>query len=125
MTRDRTVKAVGIGVTTTTAQFFTGPARLMGWAFKETTGAATATFDLYDGSDATAGIVLPATLLANESFRDWLGPNGLLITRGAFLNVLAGSVRGALWTEMLPDEASFYDFLPQGGEDSGVTINVQ
>ena len=123
--RDRSVKGVGIGATTTTAQFFTGPARLMGWALRETTGAAGASCDLYDGNDVTGGIMVPFTFLANESVRDWLGPNGVLITRGAFLNVLTGSVKGALFVELLPDEKSFYDLIPQGGEGADVTINVQ
>lgn len=123
--RDRSVKPISVGATTTTAQWFTGPARLMGWALRESTGAATAACDIYDGNDATAQVAIPFTFLANESVRDWLGPNGVLITRGAFLNVLAGSVRGALFVELLPDEASFYDFIPQGGEGADVTVNVQ
>ena len=123
--RDRSVKPIGIAATNASQQFFTGPARLMGWALRETTGAAGAQCDLYDGNDATGGLVVPFTFNANESVRDWLGPNGVLIQRGGFLNMLAGSVKGTLFAELLPDEASFYDLIPQGGEGADVSINVQ
>ena len=49
----------------------------MGWSFIETTGAAAATLELFDGS-STGG----ATIAVRVSL---------------FLNVISGSIRGAVW----------------------------
>lgn len=109
---DRNIVPISFAALTTTTKIVAGPARLMGWGIKETTGAATAACDVYDGSDATGQLAVPFTLLSNESVRDWLGPNGLLCVRGLFVNVTSGSVSGALWVEILPADAAYDPLAP-------------
>lgn len=98
---DRNVIPISFTALATGKVLAAGPARLLGWGLKETTGAAQAACDVYDGSDATGQLGVPFTLLSNESVRDWLGPNGILFERGVFVNVTAGSVSGSMWIELL------------------------
>lgn len=81
-----TDKAVGTGLWIVT-----------GWAFKETTNSAGASFNIVDGQDNTGGIVAPITLNTNESIRDLTGPGGLAFRSGVFIHVVSGSVRGSVW----------------------------
>lgn len=98
---DRNNIPISVPATVAGATFATGPVRLMGWALKESTGAAAAAFELYDGTDTTAQSLAPVTLVANESIRDWFGTHGIICERGLFINVTAGSVRGTLFVELL------------------------
>lgn len=68
-----------------------------GVAVKESTGAATASFQLHDGNDTTGPNVLPYNLAANESARDWFGDGGIFFEGGLFLNVLSGSCSGTVF----------------------------
>lgn len=74
-----------------------GPLLLFGWSLRESTGAAPAQLDVYDGADQTGQPVATVTLAAGESTRDWLGLPGLYCRRGVFVNAVAGSVAGAVW----------------------------
>lgn len=64
------------------------------WAFTETSGISPATFQVFDGNDATGQEVATITLLPNESIREGTGDRGLYLERGPFVNVLSGSVKG-------------------------------
>ncbi|HVT14562.1 MAG TPA: hypothetical protein VHQ90_00075 [Thermoanaerobaculia bacterium] len=77
-----------------------GTGLLMGWAVLETGGVAAATLELYDGFDATAQLVAVIALLASQSTRDWLGPGGVQLSEGLFVNVVSGTVRGVCWVRM-------------------------
>lgn len=79
-------------------QLETRSGRLLGFAVRETAGAA-ARFRLRNGGDANGQILVPVALLANESSRDWYGPQGLECSRGLFLEALAGAFEGVAWYE--------------------------
>ena len=74
-----------------------GPALLFGWSLRESTGAAPAQLDVYDGADQTGQLVATITLTAGQSTRDWLGLPGLYCRRGLYVNAVSGSVTGVLW----------------------------
>lgn len=71
--------------------------RLMGWTFRELTGAGTALIYIRDGIDNTGLLVAVISLGARESARDNFGPAGLSIGAGLFVDVAQGSVEGALY----------------------------
>ena len=74
-----------------------GPLLLFGWSLRESTGAAPAQLDVYDGADATGQPVATITLIANESTRDYPGLPGITCRRGLYVNAVAGSVAGVVW----------------------------
>lgn len=78
-------------------QMLNGAALIFGWSFRETTNAAIATVELYDGTSTGGALITSITLAINESTRDLMGGNGLEILTGIYLNVVAGSVKGAVW----------------------------
>lgn len=82
---------------TTSLIVVSGRGVLKGWSLRETTGAAVAAVNIWDGTN-NAGLILAAiTLPSGGSEPVWLGELGLSFTRGLFVEVVAGSVRGALW----------------------------
>lgn len=74
---------------------YRGAAILHGWAVKETTNAAPASFNLCDGTGGP--VIVPITLATNESTRDWLDGAGIIVRTGLYVDVLSGSVSGTLW----------------------------
>jgi hypothetical protein len=85
----------------TGSQKVLGPGSLlMGWALLETGGVAGATVEVWDGQDATGQLLVPITLLAGQSTRDWLAGDGVLSQSGLFLNVVSGTVRGVVWVRL-------------------------
>jgi hypothetical protein len=68
---------------------------------RETTGAAPASLVIRDGGNAASTMIAPITLLASESRSDTTHNDGILCTQGVLINVLAGSVQGAIWVERL------------------------
>lgn len=75
----------------------TGDLLLAGWSLYETTGAAVATVDLYDGGDATGQFIARVNLNPGQCVQEALPVPGVYLTRGLFVNVIAGSVAGAVW----------------------------
>ncbi len=75
---------------------YTGLMVLRGWSFAETAGA-TASFALYDGADDTTVQVVPINLIANETTRDLITGNGLLIRTGLFLEMFSGTIKGTIY----------------------------
>jgi hypothetical protein len=96
----RHAEPLSFGALTTTSKLMGGPGLLMGWGLLETTGAAAATIEIWDGGDTTGQLIVPIALSSAQSTRDWNSPDGILFSRGLFLNVLAGSVRGVLWVRL-------------------------
>ena len=85
-----------------------GGVLLFGWAVVESSGAASATFDVIDGVDAATGTVLvPISLTMGQSTRDFLGAAPIHVQTGITIGNVVGAVRGALFVTPLaevPDE---------------------
>lgn len=75
----------------------------MYWAWRETSGASTATFRLWDGSNNGGAMVAPFTLQPNESVREFPGFHSLPYRVGLFLEILSGTIEGQVtvvpWSE--------------------------
>lgn len=83
------------GPTTVDVEPFIGPNILHGWSWVETTGLARAHVELTDGKNGA--LIVPITLSAGQSTRDWLDGRGIYVVSSLFIHVLSGSVRGSLW----------------------------
>lgn len=68
---------------------------IRGWAFRETTGAATAIVTITDGQAVGAGQIIPIALAASESTRDFVPGDGIVIESGVFVEI-TGSVVGSI-----------------------------
>lgn len=68
--------------------------RLIGFACKESAvTAAVATFNIVHGATAAGGtLVVPVELSANESTREWFGPDGIDVPNGLSIDWVAGQV---------------------------------
>lgn len=86
-----------------------GACRILWHAFKETTGAAGASYDIMDGNAPDAKILLPVTLAANESTRDFFGPHGLEVNNAVFVRVNNGSIVGNITTVLEDEYLRHYD----------------
>jgi hypothetical protein len=74
-----------------------GECLLAGWSFAESTGAAVATVDLFDGS-GVGGAFLGRVDLAAGASREFACPYpGVHCENGLFVNVVAGAVLGAVY----------------------------
>lgn len=94
---DHPVRTFQFGPLSANAPIQVGDYFLYGWAVLETTGAAGALIELFDGSDVNSPSIVPIALKAGESSRDWLGAPGITLDRGLFVSVLSGTVRGSVW----------------------------
>lgn len=67
--------------------------RLMGFACRESAAAAApATFRIMHGATVAGGTVLiPVELSANESVREWFGPDGIASASGISVDWIAGT----------------------------------
>lgn len=75
---------------------------VVGWSFVEATGAAPATLQLLDGVDAGGVGGIEIALNPGQSATDNTGGWCLRFSRGVFLNLVSGSVRGSVWVADLP-----------------------
>lgn len=68
--------------------------RLVGFAARESAvTAAAATFIIVHGATAAGGTsVVPVELAANESAREWFGPEGINCANGISISIVAGTV---------------------------------
>ena len=73
------------------------PTILMGYAVFESTGTAPASLFFLDGVGLNGELLFEVTLLANESVRDWFGPQGLECRGGVTVQGLTGSVKGSVF----------------------------
>lgn len=83
--------------TTVDVTLLTGPFILRGWALVETTGSAGAGCEFYDGADDTTVLGVPINLNASESTRDFIPGNGAILRTGLFLEMISGSIKGAIF----------------------------
>lgn len=76
----------------------------------ETTGTATASYELYDESITSGQQLAYVTLAANESTRDFIGLHALPFLGGLFYKQVSGAVGGSLtaWVDHVCEE--WYDF---------------
>jgi len=78
-------------------QIASGDVYLAGWSFRETTGAAAALVELFDGSNTGGVMIATIGLAAGESIRDTVGGHLLVVRNGLFVSVPSGIVTGSLW----------------------------
>lgn len=71
--------------------------RLAGYALRETSGAAGATVRLHDGGDANGDLLVPITLAANESLRDWFMPMGISFGEAGLFIEISGAIEGTVF----------------------------
>lgn len=95
-------RTIPIAVTTTDVLLINGAGILTFYNFTETTGSATAAVQLFDGTDDGGALLTDVTLLANESTRDPIPTPCVAFRNALFLEVLSGSVKGAVW--VIPGE---------------------
>lgn len=70
---------------------------LYGYSLKESTGAATAELDLYDGTSTASLLAVPITLGAGMSTEEWFGPQGVHFRNGLMPSLASGAVVGSLF----------------------------
>lgn len=70
---------------------------LLGWSVIENTGAAPSVLIIRDGADATGVSLGPIRLNASQSEREWFGPGGIRLERGAFTHQFLGITDGTLF----------------------------
>lgn len=97
-----------VSATTTSTSVYVGAAILHGWAYRETTDTTRAELELRDG--ASGPVVVPITLLAGESTRDWLGDVGIYVRTGLYVAVLSGTVQVSLWATPIEDASHVEPF---------------
>jgi len=90
----RGARAVPVGINGTTRPSLADGA-LMGFALRETSGAAPATIELR-AHDASGDLIAPITLAAGASTHDWFAGGGISFADGLFV-VVTGAVDGAVF----------------------------
>lgn len=71
------------------------PSRILGFALLESSGGAGAIVRLRDGD--AGDLIVPVSLAAGESAREWWGPGGVSTTAGIYLEVVSGAVVGSIF----------------------------
>lgn len=66
--------------------------RLIGFSARETTGTAGAVFNLRHGTSNAGALLATVSLGANESAREWWGPDGLAAAGGIWLERVSGQL---------------------------------
>lgn len=70
-----------------------GAGRLVGWSLRSVGTVAQVT--LRDGRDSSGDVVAVIDLAGSETI--WLGPGGVTLTEGLYVETVSGAVTGALW----------------------------
>lgn len=80
---------------------------IRGWAFRERSGVLGATIDITDATKVGGGgPIIPITLAASESTRDFPPGDGIIVRAGVFLEI-TGNVVGSVL--VMPYEATLND----------------
>ena len=90
------VPAVALDLPGASAMLLGGRCLVLGVAIGESTGAATAKARIRDGTAVTGTRLVPFTLAANESVRDWFGDFGFVYEQGVFFELVSGTVEGSV-----------------------------
>ncbi len=72
------------------------PSLLYGFAIRETSGSATAVVKIYDNASAASGTMIPVSLTASQSAREWWN-DGLRFPNGVYVDVVSGAVEGSVF----------------------------
>lgn len=84
---------LAVGADVNAAVAATPGLRLMGFAAREVAAtAAVATFTIVHGATAAGAAILPVELKADESTREWFGPQGIAFPDGISIDWVAGAV---------------------------------
>lgn len=94
------VKPLSIGTVTDTVPILKTSGILAGFSFAESTGSASASFKLYDGLDRSGQLIAVINLNDSESVRDWFGVFGVYFQTGLTIDVISGSVEGAVYVTL-------------------------
>lgn len=98
----RLARNIPVAATSASVGLSSNPEAVTGWSFRETTGSVAADIQLIDGNNSNSGDILAEiTLSPGQSIRDDTGAYPLLAERGIWLQVNAGTVRGAVWSCLL------------------------
>lgn len=85
------------------AVLLNGRGRVLAASARETTGSAEAIIRFTDGNSSDARLILPYSLAASESARDWYGDHGIPFEIGLYLDVVSGTAEASI-TIILEDE---------------------
>lgn len=89
--------AVPVAATAASVTVYTGRGILMGIALKESAGSpAAARINIRDGTTNAGPVIMPVNFAASESPREWFGDAGIQFNTGLRIEVLAGTIEGAL-----------------------------
>lgn len=91
--RLRPAKGIPINSITTGTKLIEGLCILLGW--QVVCGGTATTVDVYDGRDTTGPLIASLSLPANGNLNAAIGGEGMLLERGLYLNVTAGTLKGA------------------------------
>lgn len=91
----RGARAVQVGLGGTARPSTTNGA-MVGYALRETTGTTAAVVEIREGA-VDGPLLFPLTLAPGESVRDWLAPGGVSYGGGLWVNVVSGTVDGAVF----------------------------
>lgn len=79
---------------------FEGQGSFSGWSVRETTGAAAASFELYDGGGVN-GQLLATAVIASGTSDNHNGPaGGVEVESGLFLHVVSGTLKGVVYAKI-------------------------
>ena len=73
------------------------------YAFRETSGVNPAIFDFYDGSGAGGQLLLPFSLAAGQSARDFVGSHLVPYYVGLYINVISGTFSAVMQGDDMPN----------------------
>jgi hypothetical protein len=90
----RSARAVALTVLPTILSL--SPGRIVGWSLRETAGQPY-TVRLRNGDNPAADVVAVITGVAGSGDTKWLGPGGVSFTEGLYVELVAGSVEGAIY----------------------------
>ncbi len=95
---NRPSQPVAVPTTTANVQVTNRNSIMTGWSFRETTGNAGAVLRIVDGHDANGQLVAAVGLSAGTAQVVSVAPGGLSISVGVYIDVVSGSIEGAIWT---------------------------
>ena len=121
-------QSIEVPTTTTDLVVISGRGVLLGWALRETSGAAPAAVTIRDGLAATGLVIAPINLAANESTRDWFSDWGIAFSSGIFIDVAAGTISGAIWLipqGLMPAEGTSYAYSQGPSTDGYPSLGIE
>ena len=78
-------------------------ATVTGWSFRETSGTVGAVLRIVDGQDNTGTLIAALSLSGGQAAAVSLAPGGLAALSGVYIDVVSGTVEGAVWVRNDPD----------------------